>query len=108
KNLAERGDEKRALKLTKRLHKKAGGKEQSHTRIGALNLLASLDPAKAPRLLRKAALSPATNYRNAALALVVEGDLKNDIDFWAKLLNKADNPAKADILRKLGQLEGDE
>ena len=108
KHLADQGEAKRALKLAKRLHKKAGGEAQSHTRIGALNLLASLDPSKAPRLLRKAALSPVTNYRNAALALVMEGDLKTDMDFWSKLLDKADNPAKADILRKLGQLSGDE
>src|SRR5690606_20305811 len=85
KNLAKNGDTKNALKLSKKLHKSANDEGQFHTKTGALDLLASLDPAKSGKLLQKAVLSPNVAYRNAAMDLARE-DMTSNLQTWTKIL----------------------
>jgi hypothetical protein len=106
KNLAANGETKTAVKLAKKLHKSANNGDQIHTRAGALNLLASLDGARSAKLLQKAALSPHAAYRNTAMDLA-QKDMGSDIQTWAKILRKADDPVKVHLIRRLGGLEGD-
>lgn len=104
-NLSEQ-ESATALKLVKKLHKSAKNEDQFHTRTGALNLLVSLDPSKASKLLHKAVLSSNSAYRNAAMMLA-EKDMESNLQSWAKTLKKADDAVKVDLIRTLGQLEGD-
>lgn len=103
-NLAANGETKTAVKLAKRLHNTASAEDQSHTRAGALNLLARLDGGKSTKLLQKAVLSPAASYRNTAINLA-QNNIAGDLQAWAKIINKADDAAKIDLIRKLGTLE---
>lgn len=105
-NLAANGETKSAVKLATKLHKSANKEGQFHTKAGALNLLASLDPGKSAKLLQKAAVSPQAAYRNTALALIRD-NISDDLQTWTKILAKADDVVKVDILRTLGSLEGD-
>ena len=106
KNLAANGETKTATKLATKLHKSANKEGQFHSRAGALNLLASLAGDKSAKLVRKAAVSPQASYRNTALLLAKE-DITADLPTWSKILARADDAAKVDILRTLGGLEGD-
>jgi HEAT repeat protein len=107
KNLSQEGETKTALSLAKKIHKNTSEQDQFHTKIGALNLMVSLDPGKSAKLLQKAALSPSAAYRSSALDLALNGDLANQLESWSKLLGKAEDPVKVDIIRTLGRLQGD-
>lgn len=107
KNLAKNGETKTAVKLAKKLHKKANNEGQFHTKAGALNLLVSLDGAKSAKVLQKAALSSNVPYRNAAMTLAQE-DMASDLQTWARILAKADDAVKVNLIRNLGELEGDD
>lgn len=106
KSLASNGETKTALKLAKKVHKGADKEGQFHSKAGALNLLADLEGPKSAKTLQKAALSPQAAYRNTALALAKE-DMEANLQTWGKILAKAEDAAKVDILRTLGSLEGD-
>jgi len=106
KNLAKNGETKTAVKLAKKLHKSANNEGQFHTKTGALDLLASLDGAKSAKLLQKAALSSDVPYRNAAMVLAQEG-MASHLQDWAKILEKADDAIKVNLIRQIGELESD-
>ena len=106
-NLVEKGEAKLALSIAKEINRATKSEDQFHTKAGALNLLVLLEPNKADRALRKAAVSPHAAYRNVALDLALENGLSNNLASWTKLLKKADDEVKVDLIRTLGNLEND-
>ncbi|MEX2591533.1 MAG: DUF1080 domain-containing protein [Anditalea sp.] len=107
-NLAKQGESKKALSIAKTIHKRTNEMDQPHTKAGALRLMTNLSSGKkAIRQLRKAALSSNAVYRNVALDLALEGNLADNLDRWIKTLSKADDPVKVDIIRTLGEMEGE-
>jgi len=106
RNLARAGETKAAIKLAKKLHKNADKEGQYHTKAGALDLLVSLQKEESGKLLQKAVQSPNAVYRNAAMDFAKE-DMSNNLQSWARILTKADDAVKVDLIRKLGTLEGD-
>lgn len=107
KNLADKGEAKKALSIAKTIHKRTKEQDQYHTKSGALALMTSLDPGKASKQLQKASRSSNPAYRNAALNLALKGDLSANQNSWIKVLGKSDDAVKVDLLRTLGSLEGD-
>nr|MBI1229343.1 DUF1080 domain-containing protein [Cytophagales bacterium] len=100
-NLAEDGVTKQASKLADDLHKSAS--EQSHTKAGALGLLAKLNPSEATKLLQSAALSDNDLYRGAALKYALETDISANLASWKTTLDQASTMAKVSILQMLGE-----
>jgi HEAT repeat protein len=99
--LAEEGNTKQALKLASDLHKNAT--EQSHTKSGALGLLAALNPSNGSKLLQTAALSENELYRGAALKNALNTDISGNFASWKSTLNQASPAAKVSIIHMLGQ-----
>lgn len=101
--LADEGFEKQALKLANGLHKTVDVKEQSHTKAGALGLVAKLNPSNATKVLQAASLSEVELYRGAALKYALETDVKGNLSSWKTTLDQASPAAKVSIIHMLGQ-----
>lgn len=106
-NLVKKGETKLALSIAKEINRATKSEDQFHTKAGALNLLVQLQPNKADRVLRKAAVSSNATYRNVALDLALENGLSDNLESWTKVLRKADDEIKVDLIRTLGHLKND-
>ena len=101
--LAEDGFQKQALKLATSLHKTVAVTEQSHTKAGALGLVANLNPSSAPKILQAASLSENDVYRGAAMKYALETDVIGNLSTWKMTLDQASPTAKVSIIHMLGQ-----
>lgn len=98
KNIAANGDTKTALKEANSLSKKAQKAEAKQSAIAALEIIMATNPEKATSQAVKALKNPCREYRNAAL-LYAGDDAAEEI---IKVLAKADDEVKIDILNWLG------
>lgn len=98
KSIAESGDVKTALKEAGNLSKKAQKAKAGQSSIAALEIIMAANPEKATKEVVKALKSPCREYRNAAL--LYAGD--DAAEAIIKVLAKADDEVKVDILNWLG------
>lgn len=105
--LADEGSQKQALKLATSLHKAVDLQEQSHTKAGALGIVAKLNPSNATKMLQAASLSDDELYRGAALKYALDTDVKENLSTWKSTLDEASAAAKVSIINMLGRF-GDE
>lgn len=102
KRMAEAGNNKEVVKLTKGLLKKLDQKGQVHTRTAFLKLYVDVAGKDAIKELVKAATSDDPEFRAAALKFAAEFDGDDITREWLKQIKKADPEVKAELITFLG------
>lgn len=89
-NLLGNKDEKTALRLASNMFSAADGAEAIGAKVGALELLAKIDPKKQRKQLRKLATHENAALRNVALDLLKDHGTAADVRSLASSLHKLD------------------
>ncbi len=102
-NLLAQGNEKLALSVANTISKEAERAGVSTLQVGALKLLAKINPNKVRKQLLKGATSPNALYRAASLDLLANRNDASDTKKLIKSLAKASPEVQESILYYLGE-----